>query len=72
MQNYKIIRDGRTLNALSKRGFFKYPIDASQKYIDEENNPRCFEYKRKNFYIKYFDGCFFPFLCEVLNNKKYC
>lgn len=60
-----IIRDGRTLRALSNKGFFTYPVTTGHKYIDEGDQPRRFEYKGKQYSIEYGDGCFFPFLFEI-------
>lgn len=65
----KCIIDGRTLSALSKQGFFEYPIDKGHKYIDELKNPRRFDNNGKCYIIEYVDGCFFPFLFQILGHK---
>lgn len=67
----KVIIDGRTLTALSKQGFFEYPIDKGHKYIDELDNTRGFDYKGKCYIIKYMSGCFFPFLFQIIGYKFY-
>ncbi len=65
----KHVKDGRTLKALSNKGFFAYPIDKGHSYIDEEMNSRNFEYKGKCYIIEYRSGCFYPFLFEILGQK---
>ena len=59
-----IVRDGRTLRGMSKKGHFFYPVTKGQPYVDEESNPRSFEYKNQKYRIEYFDGCFFPFVVK--------
>jgi len=60
------VTDGRTLSALSKKGFFTYPVDRGHKYIDEEKNPRQFIHEGIKYCIDYVDGCFFPFLFKMV------
>jgi hypothetical protein len=50
---YKIVTDGRVLNALKKRGL----INEWDKII----------YNNNKYIIKYFEGCFMPFVCKVIN-----
>lgn len=57
-----IVRDGRTLKAMSNRGHFEYPVDVGHPYVDELNNPRRFTYKDNEYKIEYMDGCFYPFV----------
>jgi hypothetical protein len=58
----EIVRDGRTLRAMSRAGNFEYPITKGQPYVDEKDKPRVFSYKGCKYMISYFDGCFFPFV----------
>lgn len=67
----KCITDGRTLKALSNKGFFQYPIDKGQKYIDELKNPRRFDYRGKCYTIEYVCGCFYPFLFQIMGHTFY-
>jgi len=59
-----IITDGRTLKAMSF-GRFIYPVTKGQPYVDIANQPRVFDYKGNRYEIRYFDGCFFPFVVKV-------
>ena len=67
--NYKIVNDCRILRALKNRNYIKsYDID--YKYIDcsfEQQLNHNIEYKNKTYKIKYFDGCFNPFIVELIN-----
>lgn len=67
MNDYKIIDDGRTLKALKNRGFFT-SYDKQFKYIDGDYKllKTSIIYKNKTFKIKYFDGCFCPFVIELI------
>jgi hypothetical protein len=58
------VRDGRKLRAMSK-GRFQYPVTSGHPYVDEGEFPRRFEYKNEQYEIKYFDGCFFPFVVKL-------
>ena len=58
----QIITDGRTLSAMARKNFIKYPIDRGHPYIDEENKSRNFTYKKHEYRIEYFSGCFYPFV----------
>lgn len=64
----EIVRDGRTLKAMSK-GRFLYPITRGEPYVDEENNPRAFDYKGNSYEIRYYDGCFYPFVVLVSTSR---
>lgn len=61
----QIVRDGRILKAMSKVAKFVFPVHKGEPYVDEGNNPRTFFYKGIRFEIKYFDGCFFPFVVKT-------
>ncbi len=75
--NYEIVTDGRVLNALVKRGLIN-EWDKIYKYINKYKMDRLASddriiYNNNMYIIKYFDGCFSPFVCKVkninLNNK---
>ena len=69
--NYKIISDGRVLKALKNRGFI-IDYDKAHKYVDEHNYHNSnksineFYYKNELYKIKYFDGCFSPFVIKII------
>lgn len=73
-QNINIQEDLRILNAIGKKEglifdrTFKYYIGDSYKNNKGEYLKRFFEYKNKKYELKYFSGCFNPYLviCEVL------
>tara|TARA_Y100000593_G_scaffold25734_1_gene51305 strand:+ start:226 stop:474 length:249 start_codon:yes stop_codon:yes gene_type:complete len=66
-KNYKIVRDGRVLNALVKRGFIN-EWDEKHKYINDYNYTNTsIIYNNKIYHIEYFDGCFNPFVVVVIN-----
>ena len=71
--SYEIIRDGRVLNALVKRGLIN-EWDKIHKYINDYKMDRLGSeneiiYNNDKYIIKYFDGCFSPFVCKVNNNN---
>jgi len=72
--NYEIVTDGRVLNALVKRGLIN-EWDKIHKYINDYNYGVNLNviYNNNKYIIKYFDGCFSPFVCKInninLNNK---
>ena len=68
METYKVVKDKRTLKAIERMGFISQP--------KHDFYPRCevglnyqyaFEYKGSNYSLKYFDGCFYPYLVKMLN-----
>lgn len=66
--NYKIVYDGRILRALKNRNYIK-SYDRDYKYIDcsfEQQLNHNIKYKNKTYQIKYFDGCFNPFIVELI------
>lgn len=68
MRIKKIIKDGRMLkHFINKYGFI---FDSDYKYcIDTKNKDfNILQYKNKLYSLRYFDGCFYPFLCEVAQN----
>ena len=72
--NYEIVTDGRVLNALVKRGLIN-EWDKIYKYINDYNYGVNLNviYNNNKYIIKYFEGCFSPFVCKInninLNNK---
>ena len=74
---YKIVTDGRILNALKNRGLID-EWDKIHKYINEYKIDRLSSkdeiiYNNNKYIIKYFDGCFMPYVIVInninLNNK---
>ena len=68
---YKIVTDGRILNALKNRGLIN-EWDKIHKYINEYKMDRLASkdeiiYNNNKYIIKYFDGCFMPYVI-VINN----
>ena len=65
----KIVNDCRVLKAFKNKGFIK-DYDLQFKYIDCNFEQFLYEFKYKNntYKIKYFDGCFNPFVIKL--NKK--
>ena len=67
--NYKIVNDCRVLKALKNRNYIK-SYCKTHKYVDEYDYMlTSFKYNNNDYVIKYFDGCFMPFVCRVINNK---
>jgi hypothetical protein len=58
----KVIKDLRTIKAISKRYDFdyKYIIKSAFKYTVAS-----FKYKNKDYKIKYLNGAIFPYIVEV-------
>jgi len=71
-KDYEIVRDGRTLNALLNRGLID-GYDKDYSYVEYPYDRLCSEdklmYNGSWYIIKYFEGCFMPFVCKVINNK---
>ena len=68
---YEIVTDGRILNALKNRGLIN-EWDKIHKYINEYKMDRLSSkdeiiYNNNKYIIKYFDGCFMPYVI-VINN----
>lgn len=67
----EIIKDLRILNAIGKKEglifdkTFKYYIGDSYLNFFGEYLKSYYNYKNKKYSLKYFDGCFNPYLCEV-------
>ena len=68
--NYKIVNDCRVLKALKNRNYIK-SYCKTHKYVDEYDYMlTSFKYNNNDYVIKYFDGCFMPFVCKVNNKTK--
>ena len=76
MTNYRVVKNMNTLKAFEKRGLVIFCSDTGTKitglyggnsftcyYIDSACN---FEHKGKKYREKYFSGCFYPYLVEVI------
>lgn len=63
----EIVKNGNTLKAMNKQGHIIFPVDESKNpYVDFDYlKPRIFDYKNNKYEIKYFDGCFFPFVVKL-------
>ena len=70
-KSYKIINDCRILRALKNRGFID-SYDKKFKYIDCSLKQQItrINYKNDKYEIKYFDGCFSPFIVKLANLNK--
>lgn len=77
---FKTVKNLNTLKAMQKRGLIKFCDQTGEKitglytnklftcyYIDEATNPY-FTYKDKEYKEQYFDGCFMPFVVEIIKN----
>lgn len=59
----QVITDLRTLKAIGKR--FNLQFDKKFKYNIGLDFYGTIEYKGRKFKLKYFDGCFYPYLIEL-------
>lgn len=79
----EIVKNMRVLNSLQKAGLIKFCeqtgeiittlySNAKHKcyYIDEAVGSSSFEYRGKKYAVKYFDGCFNPFVVKYNNPKE--
>lgn len=65
----KIIKDLRILKAISTR--MNLEIDNEFYYVIKNNLPYPFSkflYKKKYYKLKYFSGCFYPFIISLDDN----
>ena len=63
-ERYEIVTDGRVLNALVRRGLIN-EWDKTHKYINDYDETEII-YNNDTYIVKYFEGCFSPFVCKVL------
>lgn len=70
-KEYEIVNDGRILKAFKNRGFIN-SYDKQFKYIDcsFRQQLKNINYKNNKYEIKYFDGCFSPFIVKLTNLNK--
>ena len=66
----KIVTDARILKAFKNRGFIKdydkiYKYVDSYDYYNSNKNIDSFYYKNELYKIKFFDGCFYPFVIKI-------
>ncbi len=60
-----VITDKRTLNALAKAGHISRP-DVRFSYVDRSDElTSTFDHKGNKYSVKYFDGCFYPFVVKL-------
>lgn len=64
----KIIKDGRILKHFTKK--YNFVFNNDYKYcIDSKNNDyKLLLYKNNIYSLRYFDGCFYPYLCLLHKN----
>ena len=61
---WKIVEDGRTLKAMEKRGLISQSEYSVFPQVDAETKTK-FVYKDRVYWIKYFEGSFFPFVVTL-------
>lgn len=66
----KIVKNLNTLKAMERKNLIKLHKDTSKGfyYIDDAIN-YFFNYKNNKYKIKFFDGCFCPFVIQLTFNK---
>lgn len=65
----KVVRNIRTLNAMERMGLIKTHSDTLKfKYVNDGKN--WFRYKGKEYSTEYVDGCFYPFVFELITIKE--
>jgi len=60
---WKIVEDGRTLKAMEKRGLISQSKYSVFPQVDADLGQ--FVYKDRTYWIKYFEGSFFPFVVTL-------
>ena len=61
----RVVSDGRVLKGICNNMGFEF--DKEFKYITKDNNYMGkFVYKGRTYKLKYFDGCFYPYIVEVI------
>jgi len=69
-----IVRNKRLLNGIATKFNLDicsiYNYYKGNAYVDNKGNclPTTMLYKNRKFKLKYFDGCFHPFIVEVANS----
>ena len=60
---FKIVEDGRTLKAMQRRGLIEQSEYSVFPQVDADLSQ--FIYKDRVYWIKYFEGSFFPFVVTL-------
>lgn len=60
---FKIVKDRRTLKAMEKRGLISQHEYSEFPQVDADLSQ--FAYKDRTYWIKYFEGSFFPFVVTL-------
>ena len=63
VNKFKIVADGRTLNAMQRRGLIEQSEYSVFPQVDADLSQ--FIYKDRVYWIKYFEGSFFPFVVTL-------
>ena len=78
----KVVTDIRTLRDMATAGHIKLAPATGKKvnhgtgqpikayYIDDAVGPTHFTYNRVKYRVKYFDGCFNPFVVEDVDDRE--
>jgi hypothetical protein len=79
--NYEVVTDAKTLRLFEKLGFITFHHQTLKKitnlygnekftcyYVDEGKYK--FEHNGNTYGIKFFDGCFCPYVVKYLNTKE--
>jgi hypothetical protein len=78
----KVVTDIQTLRGMAKAGHIKLDPATGKKvnhwtgqpikacYIDDAVGPTHFTYRGAKYRIKYFDGCFNPFVVEDVSDSE--
>ena len=63
MEKFKLVKDGRTLKAMERRGLISQSEYSVFPQVDADLSQ--FVYKDRVYWIKYYDGSFFPFVVTL-------
>ena len=66
----ELITDLRVLKAIIKRSNDTLFINEKYKYIEIGHVVTPIKYKGKKYVTRYIDGCFYPFITELININK--
>ncbi len=62
----KVIKDLRVLKAIVKKSKYKLTIDKRYKHLSSGDIITPIRYKGKKYISKYIDGCFYPYIVELI------
>ena len=66
----KLITDLRVLKAIIKRTEYNtLLVNEKYKYIEIGHIVTPIKYKGKKYVTRYIDGCFYPYITELINNN---